>query len=75
MQRDQISRVRVGDRVIADGHRVGDAARIGEVVEVLGEAGHERCRIQWEDGHETLVYPGADIRVEHRAPDAVDQIS
>jgi hypothetical protein len=74
MQRDQISSVRVGDRVIADGHRVGDAARIGEVVEVLGEPGHERCRIRWENGHETFVYPGADIRIEHRKPDAPARI-
>ena len=74
MQQEQISRARVGDRVIAGAHHVGDATRIGQVVEVLGEPGHERCRIQWEDGHETFVYPGADVRFEHREPDEVEQV-
>ena len=59
---EQIRDLRVGDHVVAQGHRVGDGARTGEVLEVVGEPGHERCRVRWEDGHETVLYPGTDVR-------------
>jgi hypothetical protein len=60
----EIAELRVGDRVVSDGRYVGDSGRAGEVLEVLGESGHERCRVRWEDGHETVLYAGTDVRVE-----------
>lgn len=54
---------RVGDRVTIDGHRVGQTRRTGEIREVLGTAGHERYLVRWADGHEAVVYPGADLVV------------
>jgi hypothetical protein len=59
------SAVRAGDIIEITGHAVGDAPRRAEVLEVLGEAGHEHFRIRWEDGHESIHFPGGDARI-HR---------
>jgi hypothetical protein len=57
------ARAAVGDLLAVAGHRVGEAERLAEILEVLGEAGHERFRVRWEDGHETIIYPGSDAIV------------
>jgi Domain of unknown function (DUF1918) len=49
-----------GDLVVVTGHHVGDAERIGEIREVVGEADHVHYRVLWEDGRETLFYPSND---------------
>jgi hypothetical protein len=54
-----------GDRIVIESHRVGEAHREGEILEVLGEAGHEHYRVRWADGSETVFYPSSDARVEH----------
>ena len=63
MLREQIRDLRVGDHVVAEPHRIGDGTRTGEVVEVVDEPGHERCRVRWDDGHETVLYAGTDVRL------------
>jgi hypothetical protein len=52
--------VEVGDRIEITGHAVGDAPRNGEILEVLGESGHEHFRVRWEDGHESINVPAED---------------
>ena len=52
-----------GDVITIHGHRVGEAGRTGEVLEVLGEPGHEHLRVRWDDGHESLFYPSSDAVV------------
>jgi uncharacterized protein DUF1918 len=52
-----------GDRVEIVGHRVGDAPRDGEILEVLGPDSHPHFRVRWEDGHVSLLFPGADVAV------------
>ena len=54
-----------GDRVVVEAHRVGQAHRTGEILEVLGEPGQEHFRVRWEDGAETIFYPSDDARIEH----------
>jgi hypothetical protein len=49
----------VGTITVA-GHRVGDRRRTGEILETLGEPGHEHYRVRWEDGSETVFYPSSD---------------
>jgi hypothetical protein len=44
----------------------GGARRRGEILEVLGRAGHERYRVLWEDGHESICYPADGVNVVHR---------
>ena len=57
-------RAHVGDLVIVEGHRIGEARRIGEILEVLGQAGHEHYRVRWNDGHETDIRPaGGSARI------------
>jgi hypothetical protein len=58
------SRARVGDLVIVEGHRIGEARRIGEILEVLGEAGHEHYRVHWDDDHESVFYPSSDSTIQ-----------
>ena len=60
------TRSRPGDHVEVFGHRVGDAPRTGEILEVLGAEAHPHFRVRWEDGHVSLLYPGADIVVRHQ---------
>jgi hypothetical protein len=56
---------RVGDEIVVAGHSVGMSERKAKIVEVLGERGHERFRVRWEDGHESILSPGEDA-VLHR---------
>jgi hypothetical protein len=56
---------RVGDHVVLEGPKVGQARRRGEVLEVLPGATGPRYRVRWEhDEHETVFAPGPDLRVE-----------
>jgi hypothetical protein len=55
---------RPGDLVIVEGHRVGESRRVGEIIEVLGEPGHEHYRVRWDDGRETVFYPSSDAIVQ-----------
>jgi RimK family alpha-L-glutamate ligase len=51
---------RAGDEISITGHSVGDAPKTAVILEVLGEPGHERFRVRWEDGHESIFFPGED---------------
>jgi hypothetical protein len=59
----QSREVRAGDVIDVGGHSVGDAHRIGEILEVIAGAAREHYRVRWEDGRETIVYPAGDIVV------------
>lgn len=61
--------VRTGDVVVVEAKRVGDGRRLGEILDVTGTPGHLHYRIRWEDGHESVLYPGGDVSV--RRADAV----
>jgi hypothetical protein len=58
---------RAGDRINVVGHNVGDAAKSGEILEVLGDPKHAHFRVRWEDGHESLLYPGSDVAFSRTA--------
>ena len=71
MTKEMSAEVLAGDRVEIVGHRVGDASRGGEIVEVLGAAPNQHFRIRWQDGHMSLLYPSSDVAVIHqKAPPA-----
>ena len=57
--------VATGDVIEIMGHSVGDAPRTAEVIEVLGDGEREHYRVRWEDGHESVFYPGEDAVVHH----------
>jgi hypothetical protein len=55
---------RAGDKISVAGHAVGVPGKSGEILEVVGESGHERFRVRWEDGRESIFFPGEDTRIE-----------
>lgn len=57
---------RIGDRLHVHGNVVGQPDRTGEIIEVRGESGGPPYLVRFEDGHETLVYPGPDAVIEPR---------
>jgi len=52
-----------GDVVEIHGHRVGETARSGEILEVIGGPGHQHFRVRWDDGRESLFFPSNDAIV------------
>jgi len=57
----------VGSIVVIAGHHVGEHERTGEIVQLLGEPPHERYVVRWDDGRESVFYPGSDATIG-RAP-------
>lgn len=55
----------VGDKVVVHGRTVGSADRSGTVVEARGSEGPYLVR--FDDGHESLVFPGPDVSIESHA--------
>jgi CBS domain-containing protein len=53
----------IGDRIIVQTETLGKAPRQGIVEEVLAGYDAEHYRVRWDDGHESLLYPGSDTRV------------
>lgn len=66
-------RAEVGDVIVIAGHHVGEAERIGEILEVVGELPNERYRVRWDDGHESLFRPGSDATIRHSTPRAASR--
>ncbi|MEU2179301.1 DUF1918 domain-containing protein [Streptomyces thermolilacinus] len=55
---------KVGDRIVLHGQNLGRSDRTGEIVEVRGENGSPPYLVRFEDGRETLIYPGPDTDVD-----------
>lgn len=55
----------VGERILIRGKTVESPDRHGEIVEVRGPDGQPPYLVRFDDGHETLVYPGSDTIIEH----------
>ena len=58
----------VGAVIEIHGHRLGEKPRTGEILEVLGEAGHEHYRVRWDDDHESVFYPSSDSTIQKAEP-------
>ncbi len=50
---------KVGDRIVVESEKVGQAAREGEVMEVIEAPYGTRYRVRWDDGHESTFRPSA----------------
>lgn len=62
---------RRGDRVILESERTGQAAREGEIIEVLGAGSGVHYRVRWDDGHESTIFPsGGSITIIRKATKA-----
>jgi hypothetical protein len=56
----------VGDRLVQEGGRVDAPRRVGVITDVHRADGAPPYLVRWEDGRESLVFPGPDARVESR---------
>lgn len=54
---------RAGNVIVVEARHVGEPRRTGEILEVLGEAGHRHFAVRWDDGHESIFYPSSDATV------------
>jgi hypothetical protein len=62
--RDGALHASAGDRLVV--RSLHGPVRDGEILEVSHDDGTPPYRVRWSDnGHEALVYPGADAFVEH----------
>ncbi len=52
----------VGDLLEARGIH-GEPARRGQIVEILGEPGHEHYKVRWDEQHESIVYPADGVQI------------
>lgn len=56
----------VGDRLVIPGRRLGEPERDAEILEVRHADGGPPYLVRWSDtGHEGLVFPGPEARVQH----------
>jgi hypothetical protein len=53
-----------GDRIIIRGHTVETPDRHGLILEVRGVDGAPPYQVRFDDGHETILFPGGDFIVE-----------
>ena len=62
-------KAKVGDRLIEEGTHVGDHRRIGVITALRHDDGTPPYVVRWLDtGHEAVVYPGSDARIEPGHP-------
>jgi Domain of unknown function (DUF1918) len=59
---------RIGDLVVVEGRRVGQGRRIGEILEVLGEPGHQHYRVRWDSERESVFYPSSGATIQPAKP-------
>jgi hypothetical protein len=52
---------KVGDRVSMDAKKVGQPPRVGVIASVTKGLSGLRYQVRWEDGHVTVIAPGAGI--------------
>ena len=51
-----------GDRIVVESVHLDSGRRSGEVIEVLGDGESRHYRVRWQDGHESVYFPGPDAR-------------
>ena len=49
---------KAGDRIVVESQKVGQAAREGEILEVVASASGTRYEVRWADGHVSTLSPG-----------------
>lgn len=55
----------VGARLVVHSPHVGESEQHGTVLEVRGDDGGPPYLVRYDDGRESLLFPGADCEVEH----------
>jgi hypothetical protein len=61
-------KAKVGDRLVMEGTHVGDRRRSGVITALRHQDGTPPYLVRWlDDGHEALVFPGPDAKIEPHA--------
>ena len=55
----------IGDRLHVHSRTVGTTDQTSQIIEIRGQDGAPPYLVRRDDGHEALVFPGADATVEH----------
>ena len=55
----------IGDRLHVHSRLVGQTEQLAEVIEIHGADGAPPYLVRYENGHESLVFPGPDCTIEH----------
>jgi Domain of unknown function (DUF1918) len=53
----------VGDQIIVGATTRDVPTRRGQVIEVLERGPDQHYLVRWQDGHESIYFPGPDARV------------
>ncbi len=56
-------KAKAGDEIVVDGVNLGDPKREGEILEVVTRGDVVHYLVRWDDGHETIFYPGSTTHV------------
>jgi hypothetical protein len=54
---------RPGDEIVVDNERTGEPKREGEILEVESKGGVVRYAVRWDDGRESIFFPGSTAHV------------
>ena len=55
----------IGDRLVLEGTQLGEARRTGIITAVAHADGGPPYQVRWlDDGRTTLIFPGAESRIE-----------
>jgi hypothetical protein len=54
-----------GDKILTHGSVVGAPERHGTILEARGADGGPPYLVRYDDGHESIVFPGADSEIHH----------
>lgn len=57
-------RAKPGDHIVIETQTLDAARRRGEVLEVLGAGETEHYQVRWQDGHESICFPGPDAHID-----------
>lgn len=55
----------VGDRIVIETSILDTTPRRGRILAVLGDEDLVHYRVRWEDGHESVFFPGPDAHLVH----------
>jgi Domain of unknown function (DUF1918) len=74
-QREATMIAHVGDRLVLEGTHFDDVRRVGVITGVGHDDGAPPYHVRWlEDGRITMIFPGAEARIESWAGETADPV-
>jgi hypothetical protein len=73
-QREATMIAHVGDRLVLEGTHLDDVRRVGVITGVCHDDGAPPYYVRWQDGRITMIFPGAEARIESWAGETADPV-